>query len=140
MVMFRRMQANGIRPHIVAYAALARPFAYRGEWPQVELIAQEMASSGIAINEYFLYAQLLSYATAKPRQDQRAELCFRSALRSGLKCNDHVVGALARSVGRARCTELMRELCNGRPVPSPPPRRDGGSGGGGNVMRKRAGS
>jgi len=117
VAIFRRMCDNGVEPHIVAYAALARPFAYRGDYVEVERIAKEMASRGIYPNEYFLYAQLLSYATCRPRQDQRAEQCFREALRSGLKANDHVVGALVRAVGRERCGELMQELCNGREVP-----------------------
>jgi len=123
MEIFRRMQANGIRPHIVAYAALARPFSYRGDWTKVEQIAQEMSASGIEANEYFIYAQLLSYATAKPRQSARAEACFRNALRSGLRVNDHVISALARAVGRQHCTGLMQELCGGRAIPLPPPRR-----------------
>lgn len=129
MSTFRRMQANGIRPHIVAYAALARPFAYKGDWMGVEGIAMEMAGAGIKPNEYFLYAQLLSYATATPRQHQRAERCFRDALRSGMKANDHVVGALQRAVGRERCIDLMQELCDGRPLPNTPPRRQRPSGG-----------
>merc|ERR1719254_339994 len=53
---FRRMQAVGLRPHIIAYAALARPFAHRGDWIKVESIAQGMASAGVKPNEYFLYA------------------------------------------------------------------------------------
>lgn len=123
MRVFRRMQANGLRPHIVAYAALARPFAYRGDWIKVESIAQCMHADGVSVNEYFVYAQLLAYAVARPRQAQRAEACFRSALAGGVEANDHVVTALARAVGRQRCTDLMAELCGGREVPLPPPRR-----------------
>jgi len=125
---FHRMQANGIQPHIVAYAALARPYAYRGDWVEVERIASEMASRGIYPNEYFLYAQLLSYATFRPRQAARAEDCFRQAMQMGLKANDHVVSVLVRACGRERCTELMNELCNGRSIPVPPSRRDGPAG------------
>lgn len=136
MAVFHRMQANGIRPHIVAYAALARPYAYRGDWTAVEGIATEMTQSGIDLNEYFLYAQLLAYATARPRQGHRAELCFRNALTSGIRPNDHVVGALARAVGRARCSELMHELCDDRAVPMPPQRRDGNAGGGNTRSRR----
>merc|ERR1719330_926722 len=123
MRVFTRMRASGFKPHIVAYAALARPYAYRGDWVKVENIAQSMKEDGVTVNEFFLYAQLLSYATARPRQVQRAEACFRSALDAGVKANDHVVGVLARAVGRERCTELMLELCGGRNVPLPPSRR-----------------
>lgn len=136
MAVFQRMQANGIRPHIVAYAALARTYAHRGDFPAVEAIAKEMQESGVSLNEYFLYAQLLSYATARPRQALRAESCFRSALKTGgVRVNDQVVGVLARGVGRQRCMELMAELCDGRPVPNPPQRREGGGreGAGGNA-------
>jgi pentatricopeptide repeat protein len=120
---FARMRANGIQPHIVAYAALARPFSHRGDWAMVEQIADRMTASGIKPNEYFTYAQLLSYAIAKPKQVARAEDCFRRALDSGLKVNDHVVSALSRAVGRQHCQSLMTELCNSRPVPLPPPKK-----------------
>jgi len=131
---FRRMQARGLKPHVVAYAALARPYAYRGDWIKVESIAQGMESEGVVTNEYFTYAQLLSYAVARPRQAQRAEAYFRKALQTGINANDHVVGVLARAVGRPHCTELMAELCGGRQVPQPPPRRgqEGSRGAGGN--------
>jgi pentatricopeptide repeat protein len=114
---FQRMVDNGIKPTIIAYSALARPFAYRGDWVEVESIAKEMSKHRVRPNEYFLYSQLISYASSKPRQDERAEQCFREAHRLGLKVNDHVVTALSRAVGRSRCSDLMNELCNGRPVP-----------------------
>lgn len=123
MEVFRRMREKGLKPHIVAYGALARPYGYRGDWIKVESIAQTMASDGVKTNDYFVYAQLLAYGVARPRQAQRAEACFRSALKSGVKANDHVVGVLSRAVGRPRCIELMNELCGGRDVPSPPGRR-----------------
>lgn len=129
---FRRMQSHGIKPHIVSYAALARPYAHRGDWKEVERIAGEMATNRVIANEYFIYAQILSYATARPRQAQRAEACFREALRIGLKANDHVISALVRAVGRERCEELMQELCNGRSLPAP---RQGGNGGYGKQRR-----
>mmetsp|Transcript_1966 Transcript_1966/g.7483 ORF Transcript_1966/g.7483 Transcript_1966/m.7483 type:complete len:337 (+) Transcript_1966:1036-2046(+) len=114
MRVYRRMQANGIKPHIVALAALARPFAYRGDWIKVESIATEMDAMGVKTNEYFVYAQLLSYAVSRPRQPDRAEECFRRAMSTGLQGNDYVANALSRAVGRTRSEELMQELCNGR--------------------------
>ena len=36
LCIFRRMQARGIQPHVVTYSALARPFAYKGHWQEVE--------------------------------------------------------------------------------------------------------
>jgi len=117
---FQRMVNNGIEPSVVTYSALARPFSYLGDWVEVERIATEMYQNNVRSNEYFLYAQLIAYATSNPRQDERAEQCFREALRSGLKANDQVVMALCRAVGRTRCTDLMQELCNGRSVPACP--------------------
>lgn len=117
MAIFKRIHTAGLRPHIVAYAALARPFAYRGDWETVESIADELTSNGLKPNEYFIYAQLLSYSTARPRQAERAEQCFRKAMKMHLQANDHVVGALSRAVGRDHCEELMAELCNGRAIP-----------------------
>jgi pentatricopeptide repeat protein len=114
---FQRMVDNGIKPNIMAYSSLAKPFAYRGDWVEVERIAKEMSTRGVRPNEFFVYTHLVSYASTKPRQDERAEQCFRQALRSGVKANDHVVTALSRAVGRSRCIDLMAELCNGRSVP-----------------------
>ena len=31
------MKAAGVRPNVVAYASLARPFAHRGEWQEAGL-------------------------------------------------------------------------------------------------------
>lgn len=44
LCMFRRMQARGIQPHLVTYSALARPFAYKGQWNQVEDMVQLIAA------------------------------------------------------------------------------------------------
>jgi len=117
MAIFKRIHTAGLRPHIVAYASLARPFAYRGDWETVESIANDLTSDGLKPNEYFLYAQLLSYATARPRQAERAEQCFRKAMKMHLQANDHVVGALERAVGPHRLQELMAELCIGFTIP-----------------------
>eukprot|EP00929_Paragymnodinium_shiwhaense_P001007 TRINITY_DN101219_c0_g1_i1.p1 TRINITY_DN101219_c0_g1~~TRINITY_DN101219_c0_g1_i1.p1 ORF type:complete len:613 (-),score=137.69 TRINITY_DN101219_c0_g1_i1:134-1822(-) len=111
MAIFTRMQASGVKAHIVAYAALARPFAYRGDWTEVERIAGIMASERVRPNEFFLYAQLLAYANAQPKMPQRAERCFRDAVRMGIQANDRITGVLARVLGRGRCNELVKELC-----------------------------
>jgi len=119
---FQRMKAAGIRPHIVAYAALARPYAYRGDWGKVDSIASEMAADGVQPNEYFVYAQMLAYASARPRQAKRAEVCFRQAMSAGIAANDHIVGVLTRSVGRQRCQELLEELGDNRHTAQQPSR------------------
>jgi pentatricopeptide repeat protein len=110
---FERMREKGIQPHIVAYAALARPLAYKGDWAGVERLAELMAQQRLRPNEYFIYAQLLSYSTAQPRQATKAEACFRQSIRSGIVANDHIKCALTRAVGKQRADALLDELCGG---------------------------
>ncbi|CAK9029286.1 unnamed protein product [Durusdinium trenchii] len=110
LAMFKRMRSRGIRAHVVTYSALARPFAYRGKWQQVEDIAVEMQKEGLKPNEFFIYAQLLAYATAKPKETQRAESCICEAIHAGVVPNQHIFGGLARAVGRKRATELLESL------------------------------
>merc|ERR1719444_363946 len=110
---FKQMKAAGVRPNVVTYASMAKPFAHQGEWQQVERLAKDMEKSGLRVNEYFLYAQLISYANAQPRQIERAELAFRKAVDNGVNTNRHVVGALARVVGRKRSHELVQGCTEG---------------------------
>jgi len=128
MAVFRRMLDRGIKPHVVVYASLAQPFARRGNWVTVETIAAEMRQHGVKANEYFLQAQLLSYACAQPKEGARAEQAFRAAISQGIEANDHVVVALARSIGRIHCARLMDELCQGRQIPMQGEPRRGGRG------------
>jgi len=112
---FKRMRARGVRPNVVAYASMARPFAHHGDWREVEHLSQQMADDGLVMNEYFLYTLLLAYASARPREATRAEAAFRKSRAEGVPANRHVLAALARATGRARCQELTQELC-GRAV------------------------
>merc|ERR1719183_1806163 len=107
---FGKMRRHGVQPNIVAYAALARVFAHRGEWHEVEALARQMTAESQAMNEYFLYTQLLAYAKGKPQQAERAEQVFRDALAMGVKVNKHVFTALQRAVGRSRGLQLAEEL------------------------------
>merc|ERR1719473_973181 len=107
---FKQMVANGIRPNVVSYASLARPFAHNGNYQEVERLRKEMEANGLCMNEYFLYALLLAYASARPRQSDRAESALRDAVRAGIEINRHVLTALGRAVGRNRSQELMAEL------------------------------
>merc|ERR1719512_274066 len=108
---FEQMKAQGVKPNVVAYASLARPSARKGDWQEVERLAAEMGGDGVPLNDYFLHALLSAYASARPRQSARAEAKFRCAVSRGVKANKHVLGALARAVGRARCCEITREVC-----------------------------
>merc|ERR1719384_401548 len=126
---FNRMLDSGLKPDIVAYSAVARAFAQVGNWSKVEGFAADMARDGLAVNDFFLYAQLLSYALSRPQHPMRAENCFRSALDAGVQANDRIVQVLSRAVGPARCADLTKELSCGREAPSLPPRRRQGGGG-----------
>merc|ERR1712173_155368 len=87
---FEQMRSKGVKPNVVAYASLARPFAHRGDWAEVERIRRDMQANGLVMNEYFLYALLLAYASAKPRQAKRAETAFLEAIADGVPANKHV--------------------------------------------------
>lgn len=116
LCMFRRMQARGIEPHVVTYSALARPFAYKGQWNQVEDLAVAMRKAGHRPNEYFVYAQLLAYATAKPKEVKRAEAYIREAVQDGVVPNQHIFAGLVRALGRKRAIDLLTELGQKIPV------------------------
>lgn len=107
---FARMKAAGVQPNVVAYASLARPFAHRGEWQEVEHFADDMQKAGLVMNEYFLYALLLGYASARPRQSERAEQAFRKAYAKGIEANKHVLTALGRAVGRGKAAQIVKDL------------------------------
>merc|ERR1719487_1127546 len=109
-LVFRQMRMQGVTPNVISYAALARPFAHAGNWAEVEKIAEEMQQEGLAMNEYFLYALLLAYANAKPRQAERAEQAFRDARSMRVDMNKHVLTALARALGRAKANQLLQDL------------------------------
>jgi len=110
---FDQMRTRGVTPNVVSYASLARPYAHEGNWKEVERIAKVMEAEGLAMNEYFLYALLLAYASGRPRQADRAEAAFRKACKSGVKINKFVLTALARASGRVRCNQLVAEMGNG---------------------------
>jgi len=106
-LVYRKMHCKGIHPTIVTYASLARALAHNGDWREVEALACQMKKDGQTMNDYFLYALLLAYATGKPRQPQRAEQAFREALNLDIQMNGHVFSALHRAVGRTRGQQLI---------------------------------
>ena len=54
----------------------------------MKLAAQNLpVSLYLPRNEYFLYALLLGYASARPRQSERAEQAFRKAYAKGIEAN-----------------------------------------------------
>mmetsp|Transcript_20836 Transcript_20836/g.33197 ORF Transcript_20836/g.33197 Transcript_20836/m.33197 type:complete len:555 (-) Transcript_20836:71-1735(-) len=103
---FERMRARGVRPHIVTYATLARPFAERGDYHKVEQLEQMMVAEGIAVNEYFLYAQLIAYGKARPKQTAKASEAFKRHFARGLRMNDRILLALRRVLGRENANAL----------------------------------
>merc|ERR1719183_1218243 len=109
-LVYWKMHKQGLHPNIVTYASLARVLAQSGEWREVEVLASHMQRCGTAMNDYFLYALLLAYATSKPRQSRRAEQAFQDASNLGVSMNGHVFSALQRAVGRTRSQELIEEF------------------------------
>eukprot|EP00435_Cladocopium_sp_Y103_P042498 s2801_g11.t1 len=77
----------------------------------MKLAAQSLpVSRYLPRNEYFLYALLLGYASARPRQSERAEQAFRKAYAKGIEANKHVLTALGRAVGRGRAAQIVKDL------------------------------
>merc|ERR1719160_1352475 len=68
------------------------------------------------MNEYFLNVLLCSYASAHPRQSERAELAFRNAISLGVQNNEFILSSLEKCIGRGRASELLKELEMKKPV------------------------
>merc|ERR1719198_2108037 len=109
MRIFEKMAAQGIKANVVAYSSLARPFAKLGDWETVERLGRQMEGEGIRMNEYFLYALLDAYTSAKPRQFQRGERAFREAMNKQVDASQHVITALNRLLGRPRARTLLEQ-------------------------------
>merc|ERR1719388_728469 len=65
---FALMLQKGVKPSIVTFTSLARPFARRGNYQEVENIMREMETMGLTINEYFVNVLLGAYGAAQPKQ------------------------------------------------------------------------
>lgn len=64
--------------------------------------------SGLLINDFFLYALLLAYAVATPKQSLRAEKTFVRVIQAGhVEVNSHLVTVLYRAVGRQRAKTIL---------------------------------
>jgi pentatricopeptide repeat protein len=103
---FQQMQSSGIRPNDFAFSLLAQSLGHVGNWVEVEKLQSLMITEGRSMNEHFLSALLLAYARNRTRQPQRAEAAFLDARAKGVPVNRHVLAALRRAVGAARCKEL----------------------------------
>ena len=111
---FALMRKQKIRPNIVSYTSLARAFAKNGMWYEVEILGETLEREGLCINDFFLYALLLAYSTAKPKQMARAETTFLRVVQTQhIEINKHILSGLARAVGCSRAKDLvsMTERC-----------------------------
>merc|ERR1719161_2840393 len=106
---FGRMRDKGITPNIVAYSTLARPFARHGDWCKVEELEAQLRGDGLRMNEYFLYTLLDAYCCARPRQPERAEKAFRSAVQAGVRVNDHIKGQLFKILGGVAAQNVIAD-------------------------------
>jgi len=104
------MKANGIKPTPVTFTTLAKCYSWNGEWQKVEQLGRDMKALGVGINDYFLNALLSAYASAKPKQPEKAEAAFREALSSGVRPNKFIWSSLTRAIGAARGQALKSEL------------------------------
>merc|ERR1719199_1656350 len=106
------MLDRGVRPTIVTFTALAKPFVRLGNWERVEEIAQDLENEGLTVNEYFLNNLLYAYGNASPPQRERAIRTFRSAVTGSnpLTVDEFVFPALSFAIGRRDALNLMKEL------------------------------
>ncbi|CAE7459056.1 unnamed protein product [Symbiodinium natans] len=107
---FALMQQQNVQPNIVSYTSLARAFAKKGMWHEVELLGSSLEQDGLFVNDFFLYALLLAYAHAMPKQAARAEATFVRFVQSGqIRINKHIISGLHRAVGHTRTKQLLRK-------------------------------
>merc|ERR1719375_1896324 len=101
------MLACGVKPTIVTYTSLARPWARLGNFARVEEIQRQLLKRGLSPNEYFLTVLLSAYTKAEPKQPEKAEAALREALKRGVQVNEFVVTSLERCVGHDRFAALQ---------------------------------
>jgi pentatricopeptide repeat protein len=108
---FKRMKCSDIELNAVPYACLGRLFASRGLFMEAERLFQDMLDAGISMNEYCVCTLLTAYGRSLPRQSERAERCFRSAVKQGITINNKVLAALRSATSRQTYQDLQ-ELVN----------------------------
>jgi pentatricopeptide repeat protein len=104
---FKRMKTSGIELNAVPYACLGRLFAARGMFVEVEHLFQDMLDASISMNEYCVCTLLTAYGRSMPRQSERAERCFRSAVKQGIIINSKVLAALRSATSRQTYQDLQ---------------------------------
>jgi pentatricopeptide repeat protein len=107
---FDKMKAHGVKPSIITYTSLARPFARQGDVAAVEAIHQEMRTQGFRMNDYFLNVVLVACASARPRNCAKAEQIFREAVSEGVRLNEYVFTSLEKALGRECARTLANEV------------------------------
>jgi len=105
---FKRMKCSGVELNAVPYACLGRLFAARGMFVEVERLFQDMLDTDISMNEYCVCTLLTAYGRSLPRQSERAERCFRSAVKQGITVNGKVLAALRSATSRQVYQDLQR--------------------------------
>ncbi|CAE7946015.1 unnamed protein product [Symbiodinium sp. KB8] len=105
---FEIMRQQGLQPNIVSYTSLARAYALKGMWCEVEHLGDCLEQDGLFVNDFFLYALLLAYSYAWPKQTARAEASFLRFVQNGkIRINKYILSGLHRAVGRIRTKELV---------------------------------
>merc|ERR1719388_265379 len=101
---FSLMSSKGVKPSIVTFTSLSRPFARRGNYQEVENFMREMEAMGLTINEYFVNVLLGAYNNAQPKQTTRAEALMHKMKAKGVGINDYVITSLKKFL--ERCSHM----------------------------------
>jgi pentatricopeptide repeat protein len=106
-LVFQQLRASGCELNAVPYACLGRIYAGRGLSEDTEALFQAMKEDGIAMNEYTVCTLLTAYGRCLPRQQEKAERCFRDGVAAGIPINSKVMSALRHAVTPQKLRELQ---------------------------------
>jgi len=101
---------RGLAPTRQSFTAAAQAYAKEGSFKDVERLMGQMEDHGIAMDEFCITVQLTSYARARPRQKDLAEVAFRHYCKRGLKITKRPLRVLKSVLGAPRFAELLQEL------------------------------
>lgn len=101
-----------LAPTKQSFTSAAQAHAAQGRWADVERLFSDMEGYGLLMDEFSLTVLLSSYARARPRQRERAEVAFRRHVERGLPVTRPPLRVLRGVLGVRRCDQLAIELGN----------------------------
>eukprot|EP00930_Biecheleria_cincta_P058734 TRINITY_DN4452_c0_g2_i1.p1 TRINITY_DN4452_c0_g2~~TRINITY_DN4452_c0_g2_i1.p1 ORF type:complete len:894 (+),score=177.77 TRINITY_DN4452_c0_g2_i1:108-2789(+) len=99
-----------LAPTRQSFTAAAQAYARHGAFKEVERLMGQMEDYGISMDEFCITVQLSSYARARPRQKDLAELSFRRYCKRGLPITKPPMHVLKSVLGAPRFATLLEEL------------------------------